>query len=111
MEQLISKEINGLTIKHPMACQAKLVNAVAVDKNDIKWIGTPNGLAKLDGSNWTVYNIFNSPLPANSINTIEIDKYGSVWAGTYRGLAKFDGSNWLVYAKENSGLINNIIGS
>ena len=37
------------------------VNAIAIDGNGNKWIGTyDRGLAKFDGTNWTVYDTSNS---------------------------------------------------
>jgi len=40
------------------------VNAIAIDGQGNKWIGTNGGgLAKFDGVSWTVYNSSNSGLP------------------------------------------------
>ncbi len=65
-------------------------------------------MAKLDGTNWTVYNTSNSGLPSNSVGTIAIDENGTKWIGTvYDGLAEFDGTNWTIYNTSNSGLPNN----
>jgi ligand-binding sensor domain-containing protein len=74
-----------------------------------KWIGTGNGgLAKFDGTNWTVYNTSNSGLPDNSVWSIVLDGAGNKWIGTNGGgLAKFDGTNWIVYDTSNSGLPHN----
>ncbi|RPI13088.1 MAG: hypothetical protein EHM58_19165 [Ignavibacteriae bacterium] len=36
---------------------------IAIDTNNIKWIGTSQGLAKFDGANWIVFDTSNSPLP------------------------------------------------
>ena len=73
------------------------------------WIGTFNGLAKFDGTDWKVYNTSNSPIPGNLIRTIAIDRDGNKWIGTlYDGLAKFNGdATWEKYAVFNSGLPNN----
>jgi ligand-binding sensor domain-containing protein len=34
------------------------VSAIAIDAQGNKWIGTLGGLAKFDGSSWTVYNTY-----------------------------------------------------
>ncbi len=66
------------------------------------------GLAKFDGTNWTVYNTSNSGLPDNYVSSIAIDGSGNKWIGTWHGgLAKFDGTNWTVYNTSNSGLPDN----
>ena len=35
------------------------VQSIAIDSNGTKWIGTRDGLAKFDGTNWTTYNTSN----------------------------------------------------
>ncbi|WP_155953878.1 two-component regulator propeller domain-containing protein, partial [Pseudomonas sp. URIL14HWK12:I7] len=62
-------------------------------------------LAVFDGTDWTVYNTGNSPLPVDWISALAIDAAGRVWIGTMGGgFAVFDGTNWTVYNTENSGL-------
>ena len=40
------------------------------------------GLAKFDGTTWTVYNTSNSGLPDNYVSSIAIDGSGNKWIGT-----------------------------
>ena len=73
------------------------------------WSGSTNvggGLAKFDGTKWTVYNTSNSGLPNDYITSIAIDYLGNKWIGTGGGLSRFDGTNWTVYNIANSGLPN-----
>jgi hypothetical protein len=64
---------------------------------------------------WTVYDVSNSPLPGNNIGPLVFDAQGNLWIGTGdmvgggRGLVKFDGENWVVYNISNSGLPGNNI--
>jgi len=75
------------------------VRVIAIDSQGNKWIGTDRGLAKFDGTNWTVYNTSNSGLPYLYVRAIAIDSQGNKWIGTWwGGLAKFDGVNWTVYS-------------
>ncbi|GAB1442529.1 hypothetical protein MASR2M39_13650 [Ignavibacteriales bacterium] len=61
------------------------------------------GLAKFDGTNWTVYNTTAFRLPHNNVQSMEIDQNGNKWIGTYGGgIAKFDSTNWTVYNTTNS---------
>ena len=94
------------------------IEALAVDNQGNIWIGmTPvsgatsslGGLAKFDGTKWTVYNTDNSDLPSDCIKTLVADSQENIWVGTNNGLAKFNGINWTVYNKDNSGLPTNML--
>jgi ligand-binding sensor domain-containing protein len=90
------------------------LNVVKRDQNGHIWIGTGgHGLAKFDGSTWTVYNTQNSDIPGNNITSIYLGANNELLIGTYfNGFARFDGYNWLNYNTTNSTLptdkINNI---
>lgn len=86
---------------------------IVVDRNNVKWIGTNNGLARLEGNNWTVYDTSNSPIPFASIFKIAVDSLNNVWLGSFSGggLVKFDGINWSIYTTTNSGLPYNTASS
>ena len=79
--------------------------AIAIDRNNVKWFGTLNGLASFDGENWQVWNTQNSPLPSTQINDISLDADGLMWIGTSAGAAVFDGvDRWVVFTSKNSPL-------
>ncbi|MCS7054098.1 MAG: T9SS type A sorting domain-containing protein, partial [Ignavibacterium sp.] len=61
------------------------VSALAIDAQGNKWIGTYGGLAKFDGTNWTVYKTSNSGLPNNEVRALAIDALGNKWIGTGGG--------------------------
>jgi hypothetical protein len=75
--------------------------------NDV-WFGTDNGLAKYNGSTWTVYDTSNSGLTSNSILSLFSDG-GNLWIGTQSGAFVFDGSNWNHYTTGNSGLCGDTV--
>ncbi|MBC8422412.1 MAG: S8 family serine peptidase, partial [Chloroflexi bacterium] len=82
-----------------------MVGSIARDGNGDWWIGTDNGLAKFDGTNWTVYTSDNSPLPRNDITCLAIDGNGTKWIGVFMGgLVKFDDTEWTIYDTSNSDL-------
>jgi ligand-binding sensor domain-containing protein len=93
-----------------------IVSCIAIDQFDDKWIGTGGpwaarysnrsgkGLAKYDGSNWTVYDTSNSGLPSDEITCLAMDDFGNKWIGTTAGLVRFNGTLWDVYDESNSGL-------
>ncbi|MCX6151810.1 MAG: PEGA domain-containing protein [Ignavibacteriales bacterium] len=80
--------------------------SIAVDKNNLKWIGTDGGgLAVFDEKDWIIYATDNSPLPDNRINVLYIDDEDNIWIGTTSaGLVKFYNNSWTIYDKNNSGL-------
>ncbi len=61
------------------------VLSLAIDGSGNKWIGTWAGLAKFNGTNWTVYNTSNSGLPDDGVLSFAIDGSGNKWIGTYKG--------------------------
>jgi ligand-binding sensor domain-containing protein len=93
------------------------VFAVAIDKDNNKWIGTGGGrlgtqeatlrgrgLAKFDGANWSIFNSANSGLPDNTVRSLFYDNANNLWIGTFGGLAKMSGNNWQVFNRANSGI-------
>ncbi len=82
---------------------------IEIDKYDNIWVGTSNyawaphggkGLAKFDGTTWTVFTINNTGLPSNNIIDIKIDDADNKWILTELGLAKYDNSTWTVYNRQ-----------
>lgn len=59
----------------------------------------------LIASNWTNYNVGNSPIPSNTITSILTTETEN-WIGTDNGLAKFDGNSWEVFQAESSDLVD-----
>ena len=91
------------------------VQSLTFDNEGSLWIGTDGGLAKLQDSNWTVYNSSNSGLKHNSINIVKVDQNNNIWLSVtdfwnYNdGVVKFDGLTWTSYDVSNSGLQSNYI--
>jgi ligand-binding sensor domain-containing protein len=82
---------------------------IEIDKYDNIWVGTSRyawapyggkGLAKFDGTTWTLYNVNNTGLPSNNIIDIKIDDVDNKWILTESGLAKYDNLSWEVYNRE-----------
>ncbi len=70
------------------------------------WVGTENGLGKLDpAGSWTVYSTANSGIPGDQILSVFVDDADVLWVGTQlNGMGKFDGTDWTVYDPGNSGI-------
>lgn len=74
---------------------------VAIDTNNFVWVGTDAGVAKFDGTTWSVYTISNG-LPSNIISCIAVDKSNNIWVGSEDGVAKYNGSTWTEYTRHNT---------
>jgi hypothetical protein len=80
------------------------VNCVTIDGSGNKWFGTYNGLAKFNGTTWTVYPV-GITAADHQIYSVVFENPTTIWIGTGGGLWKFDGnSTWINYNTGNSGL-------
>jgi len=76
--------------------------SVAVDQDDVVWVGSNNGVSSFDGKQWKYYSINNSGLSGMIINRIKVDKYNNKWFATDNGISKYDGSTWINESKQTS---------
>jgi sugar lactone lactonase YvrE len=85
-----------------------------IPEDDHLWIGTlRDGIAKFDGTDFTVYNTENSDIPSNNIASMALDSNKCLWVATYEnGIAKLDNDGiFTSYNMENSELPFNKISS
>ncbi len=85
------------------------INAIHIDNQNVKWVGTSNGLAKFDISGWKLFNKANTPLPSDYITGIASDGENSIWIGTDSGIAHLINGSWEVFTQANSSIVSNSI--
>ena len=74
------------------------VLCLTADASNNMWFGTQSGIAKYDGSQWTIYDKTTNPeIPNNTITAIAALKNGNIWIGTDYGIGIYDGSKWTSY--------------
>jgi hypothetical protein len=89
---------------------SNLVWAIIVDRNNVKWVGTSEGIARIEGNDWQIYDTTNTPIRNNSIAPEAIDISNNIWFNVaYEGIAKYDGINWSIFDTTNSGLPTNFV--
>ena len=70
------------------------LTAIAVDANNMKWIGTDGGgLVMYDGA-WHLFDTTNSSIPFNYIESIHAGPNNRLWIMGQSRLACFDGHQW-----------------
>lgn len=65
------------------------ISAVMEDSRGNYWIGTSNGLIKIDKDGTSHIYAQHDGLPSPAINCIKEDRQHNIWIGTINGLAKF----------------------
>jgi ligand-binding sensor domain-containing protein len=85
-------------------------NGIGVDKNDLKWFASWDGLVRYDGATWFLYSKNNSPIPANTFGAIFIDNRNNkimpisdIYRNKYHGLALFNEIGVILSAYNNKG--------
>ena len=79
-----------------------VISSVAVDQNDVVWVGSKNGVSSYDGREWQYYSSDNSGLIGMVINSIKVDKENNKWFATNSGISKYNGSIWVNEATSTS---------
>ena len=90
----------------PVKFSAKGVNCIFVDENDILWLGSINGLYRIDSLNGEIHHFVHQSdnprsLSNNNITCITRTSDGTLWVGTENGLNKLDRSGGTFYRYEN----------
>ncbi len=86
------------------------VRCLQMDHENNLWIGTDNGLAKLNGDTWEIFNETNSGLADNYVRALAVDQNNVLWVGsTLGGVQKFDGTTWTTYNTLTSDIPDNFI--
>jgi signal transduction histidine kinase/ligand-binding sensor domain-containing protein len=81
--------VMGQYVQHTWGVDAGLpdggVKALAETGDGYLWIGTEGGLARFDGTRFTVFDIHATGLQSNKITALQVDKEQRLWIGTRDG--------------------------
>ena len=85
--------------------EIKLVGVLAVDFDNVLWVGYSSGIASFDGTEWQEYKPRGFPIPR--IRDIAVDHNNVKWFATIDdGVFSFNGTDWKNYTVE-CGLLHN----
>lgn len=72
------------------------------------WFATSDGIARLSGDTWTIYNEDYFPLPSYNFRSLAFDSQGCLWAATLsNGIARFHDKVFTTYMMSDSGIACN----
>ncbi len=91
-----------------------IINSMTVDKNNMLWISSNNGIYTFNGETFSNYNMSNSSIPSNYIDLLVFDQAGNLWGALNgvnisNGLCMFNGSEWTVWNTSNSAIPTDIV--
>ncbi|MEO6722902.1 MAG: two-component regulator propeller domain-containing protein [Ferruginibacter sp.] len=75
--------------------------AACQDKHGYLWVGTPEGLSRFDGKNFTNYGLADG-LPDSRTLRSFMDSHGRYWVATPKGMAEFRGGKFINYPLSDS---------
>ncbi len=74
-----------------------IINDIALDAQNRKWIATNEGLACFDNATWEIFDQDNAPFSINAMLSLGIDVNGVKWVGSAVGLYSYDDTTWISY--------------
>jgi len=91
------------------------VSSIATLGNGIVWIGTDDGIWRVEGDNWQLFDTSNTPIPSGRATKLKLESNGTLWClSAYQSdrdyIYRYDGQTWTVFHYGNSGIPGNVIG-
>jgi len=105
---LCAQNYSSININTSNGLPNNQVEAILIDSRGILWVGTDNGLSKIE--NGEIENFFTEDgLAHNSNWSIIEDSKTNIWLGSYGGgVTHYDGNKFTVFNKDK-GLVNNFV--
>lgn len=105
----VTQETPAQPAPAPQLAQPTPVPTAAPSTADISvWFGAFGGGAlHYNGTTWTTYRGFKSPIPHDRVKDISISADGSKWFATENGLAQLRGTTWAQFDTETEGFPGN----
>ena len=104
---------HGGQSKSNMGPNPNYILDIAIDENNVKWIGTWGaGLSRFDssaptGRQWTTFSKADG-LGGHFIHVLKFDPQGRLWIGSEGGVTIYENGRWTTYTTANGLLDNNV---
>lgn len=82
------------------------ITAITQDANGAIWIGTTDGLAKFNGSQFQLFDRSTTKLPSNHITALYLAHDNSLWIGTERGIVKESDETFTTFVSANQPILS-----
>ncbi len=83
-----------------------MTRAISIDTNNVVWLGTDNGIVKIENNKFSVINSKNSALRAirnqTEIMNSDVDIFNNKWFSDGYTTYMYDGVNWKIFDSLNS---------
>lgn len=91
------------------------ISSIVTLGDGIVWIGTEDGIWRVQGDNWQLFDSSNTLLPSGRATKLKLLPDGTLWClSGYHSerdyIYRFDGQNWMVFHNGNSTIPGNVIG-
>lgn len=91
------------------------ISSIATLGDGIVWIGTEDGIWRVEGGNWQLFDTSNTQIPSGRATKLKLESDGTLWClSAYQGVQdyvyRYDGQTWTVFHYGNSGVPGNVIG-
>lgn len=86
-----------------------MTNAISVDKNDVVWLGTGNGLVRFYNNKMEVYKKNNAIFKAKdelNIAAVATDTKNNKWFSANQKIYKYDDTAWEIFDSKKTGIKN-----
>lgn len=88
------------------------IRAIAQTPDGYLWLGTREGLARFDGSDFLTFSKSDGALPNNTVTTLATGRGGTLWIGTLEGVSRYQNGHFRVYSASDGlpvGPVNSLV--
>lgn len=74
------------------------IRAIAQTSDGYLWLGTREGLARFDGSDFVTFSKSDAALPNNTVTTLAAGRNGTLWIGTLEGVSRYQDGKFRIFS-------------
>jgi signal transduction histidine kinase/ligand-binding sensor domain-containing protein len=74
------------------------IRAIAQTPDGYLWLGTREGLARFDGSDFVTFSKNDGALPSNTVTTLATGRDGTLWIGTLEGVSRYQNGHFRIFS-------------